>query len=143
VLSVASAAVTFGAATLVDNVSTSTGTLANVTIQDARYKSHPGWTLAADVTSFVKGSETIFNSALGSAPTIVSAPAQLDSSTHSYASAATIAGEATYPMTSFANADNSEIVGNTVIGAALTFKAPQYRTAGDYVGTMTLTVTTK
>jgi len=132
--------VTFGAATLVNNLSTSTATLPTLTVHDARAVTHPGWTLTSTVATFTNAADvtkTIPNSQLGIAPTI----------TNTTAGGVTvgptqIAGSAVY-ASKFAEASNSSQVGDTVLGANLTFVAPASSTPGTYNSTLTLTLTSK
>ena len=139
----ASAAATFNTPTLVNNKSTTTGTLPFVTVSDGRVVTKQGWTLSADVADFTSGVSpnviTIPKSALGIAPSI-----SVGSTTAAgyFAGTATVAGNATYPFT-FAHASANNTVGNTVVGGALTFVAPQDKAAGTYTSTLTLTLASK
>jgi hypothetical protein len=139
----ASAAATFNTPTLVNNKSTTTGTLPFVTVSDGRVVTKQGWTLSADVADFTSGVSpsviTIPKSALGIAPSI-----SVGSTTAAGALAgtATVAGNATYPFV-FAHAVANNTVGNTVVGGALTFVAPQDKAAGTYTSTLTLTLASK
>jgi hypothetical protein len=139
----ASAAATFGTPTLVNNKSTTTGSLPFVTVSDGRVVTKQGWTLSADVADFTSGVSpnviTIPKSALGIAPSI-----SVGSTTAAgyFAGTATVAGNAAYPFT-FAHAAANNTVGNTVVGGALTFVAPQDKAAGTYTSTLTLTLASK
>lgn len=132
----ASAKVTFGAATLVDNRSTSTGTLPNVTVQDDRVVSHPGWTLSATVADFA-GPQTIDKKQLGWTPAVVTAGT---TSTGAVAGAALSAGSANWGSAKLAAAPSGAGLGTTVLGANLTFVAPGDAPAGTYTSKMTLTL---
>ncbi len=133
----ANASVTFGAATLVSNFSTSTGVLPNITVNDARVHSRPGWNLTASVSDFSFSTNTISKSQLGLVPAVVSATAAGTS-----AGSTLTAGTAVYPAV-IATGLAANTVGNTVLNGALTFVAPQDKPAGTYTSTMTLTLTSK
>jgi hypothetical protein len=135
----ANAAATFGSPTLVNNKSTTTGTLPNVTVTDDRVVTRQGWTLSANVADFVNGGVTIGKANLGISPSIVAASTTATGVT---AGTATTAGSATYPFT-FAEAAANQTVGNSVIGGNLTFVAPQDKAAGTYTSTLTLTLVSK
>lgn len=135
----ANAAATFGSPSLVNNKSTTTGTLPNVTVTDDRVVSRQGWTLSANVADFVNATNsaiTIGKTNLGIAPSVVTNPGGVTAGT------ATTAGSATYPF-AFAEASVSNGVGTSVIGGALTFVAPQDKAAGTYTSTLTLTLVSK
>ncbi|MFZ4505297.1 MAG: hypothetical protein ACOYNK_02935 [Microbacteriaceae bacterium] len=135
----AGASATFGSPTLVNNKSTTTGTLPNVTVTDDRVVTRQGWTLSANVADFVNGGVTIGKANLGIAPSIVTGSTTAAGVT---AGTATTAGSATYPFT-FAEAAANYAVGNSVIGGNLTFVAPQDKAAGTYTSTLTLTLVSK
>lgn len=132
-LAVAANAATIGNPTLVNGQSVSTGTLPAVTVHDARVVSHPGWTLTSTVADFTNGTDSISKAQLGIKPTKTSGPAG------ALAGAEQTAGSAVYPST-FASADNSAVVGDTVLGGNLTFVAPVGKPAGTYTSTLTLTL---
>ncbi len=134
------ASAVFAAPTLVNNKSTTTGTLGNVTVADGRSVSRKGWDLNASVTDFVNASDatnTISKAQLGLIPKIVSSEA-----TGVTAGTAQVAGLATYSSL-FASGAAANTVGNTVLNADLTFVAPANKAAGTYVSTLTLTVVSK
>ena len=136
----AGAEATFFAPTLVNNKSTTTGTLGQFTVADGRVVTREGWTLSATVADFVNEgntSITIGKGQLGIVPQIVSAD-----SVGVTVGTTQVAGAATYPAT-FAVGAAGDSVGNTVLDAALTFVAPQNKPGGTYHSTMTLTVITK
>ena len=136
----AGASATFGAPTLVNNKSTTTGTLGHFTVADGRVVTREGWTLSADVADFVNSTNsaiTISKTQLGVAPQIVSSDAAGVT-----VGASQIAGAATYSSI-FAEGAPTINAGNTVLDAALTFVAPQNKPAGTYNSTMTLTVVSK
>jgi len=138
----ANAAATFGSPSLVNNKSTTTGTLPNVTVTDERIVSRRGWSISADVADFVNSSNnaiTIGKTNLGIAPSVVTASTNAVGVT---AGTPTTAGSATYPAT-FAEASVSNGVGTSVIGGNLTFVAPQDKAAGTYTSTLTLTLVSK
>lgn len=134
------AAATFGAPTLVNNKSTTTGTLGDITVADGRVNSRSGWDLNASVADFVNSVDagsTISKGQLGIVPKIISTEA-----TGVTAGVTQVAGAATYSSV-FASGAAANTVGNTVLNADLTFVAPQSKAAGTYVSTLTLTVVSK
>jgi hypothetical protein len=138
----AGAAATFGAPTLVNNRSTTTGTLPNITVSDGRVNTRQGWTLTATVNDFVNAadsSNTIPKANLGMTPAIVTGSTTAAGVT---AGPAATAGSATYGRT-FAEAAPGSAVGDTVLNGTLTFVAPQEKAAGTYTSTLTLTLVSK
>ena len=138
----ANAAASFGSPRLVDNKSTTSGTLPEVTVSDGRVVTRQGWTLSANVADFVNASDitmTIGNTNLGIAPSVVTGSTEAAGVT---AGTPTVAGSATYPFT-FAEAVANRTVGNSVLGGSLTFVAPQEKAAGTYTSTLTLTLASK
>jgi len=136
------AAATFGTPSLVNNKSTTTGTLGAVTVNDGRVLTVNGWELSANVADFVSSADatnTIGKTQLGFAPTITAAGTTATGIT---AAAAQVAGSASYPAM-FASAAAGNTVGASVLDAGLTFVAPQAKAAGTYKSTMTLTVVSK
>ncbi len=133
----AAASVTFNGATLVNNFSTSTGSLPNITVNDARVHSRPGWNLTASVNDFSYLTNSISKTQLGLVPALVSATAVATT-----AGVTQAAGTAVYPAVIATGAANNT-VGNTVLNGALTFVAPQEKVAGIYTSTMTLTLVSK
>jgi len=136
----AGAEATFGAPTLVNNKSTTTGTLGQFTVSDGRVVTREGWTLSANVADFVNEGNTsisINKAQLGLVPQIVSSD-----SVGVTVGATQVAGTASYAAV-FAEGAPNNSVGNTVLNAGLTFVAPQDKPAGTYHSTMTLTVVTK
>lgn len=126
------------------HLSTSTGTLGNVTVSDGRVVTHKGWDLTTSVTDFALETDvtkTIPKTQLGFAPALVSIPSGATGITKA---GVQTAGSATYGAP-FASADNSPVVGdgNTVVNAVLTFIAPATAAAGTYDSTLTLTLTSK
>jgi hypothetical protein len=131
------AAVTFGTATLVNNRSTSTGTLPQVTVIDERYTSKLGWSVQANVTDFVSGGNTIGKANLAIVPSIVTNAGGMT------VASTPLAGSAiAYPYT-IADAALNNGVGTSIIGGALTFSAPIATPAGTYTSTLTLTLVSK
>jgi hypothetical protein len=138
----AGAAATFGAPTLIDNKSTTTGTLGAVTVNDGRVLTVNGWDLTANVADFVNSVDAtsiIGKSQLGVAPSVTAAGTTATGVT---AAAAQLAGSASYPA-AFASAAAGNTVGASVLDAGLTFVAPQSKAAGTYNSTLTLTVVSK
>ncbi|TFD72657.1 hypothetical protein [Cryobacterium gelidum] len=138
----AGAAASFGTPSLVNNKSTTIGTLGNITVNDGRGVTREGWNLSATVADFKNNADPtniISKSQLGVAPKLVAAGT---SATGVTAAAAQVAGAAlgTY---AFALGSAANTVGDTVLNADLTFVAPQDKAAGTYTSTMTLTVVSK
>lgn len=122
---------------LVNQLSTSTGSLGEFSVQDLRVVSHPGWTLTTTVADFVNGSNTISKAQLGVAPKLVTA-----ANSGVTAAAAQVAGSAAYPA-AFASATNAAAAGTSVFNADLTFVAPATAPAGTYTSTLTITLASK
>ena len=120
---------------LVNQLSTSTGVLGDITVKDARVLTHSGWTLTSTVADFVAGSSTIPASQLTVTPKIVSTTAT------GITTAA--AGAASKTGTPFAAAGAEGQVGDTVLNADLKFVAPASAPAGTYTSKMTLTLVAK
>jgi hypothetical protein len=138
----ANAAATFGSPSLVNNKSTTRGTLPNITVNDGRVVTRQGWTLTATVADFVNATDSaniIGKANLGIAPAIVAGSTTAAGIT---VGTATVAGLATYGA-KFAEAAAANVVGDTVLNGALTFVAPQEKAAGTYTSTLTLTLVSK
>jgi hypothetical protein len=132
----AGSAATIGAPSLVDGISTSTGSLPDFTVKDARALTHKGWTLTSKVSDFVSGETKIPAAQLTVSPKVKSTTA-----TGVVAAASAAASNTDVP---FAAADDSATVGDTVLNADLTFVAPSKSTpAGTYTSKMTLTLVSK
>ena len=139
----ANALVTFGTAVVspTTHLSTSTGALGNITVQDGRALTHRGWDLTSSVSDFVNDANSalvIPKAQLGFAPSIVSQP----SGSVITQPAAKVAGTSAL-LGTFASADSSSTVGDTVLNAALTFVSPASAAAGTYASTLTLTLVSK
>ena len=126
---------TIGNPTLVNNMSTSTGTLGDITVKDERFQTHKGWTLTSTVADFVAGSSTIPASQLLVTPKVVGTPIA--------GVVAAAAGAATTAGRPFAEASDGATVGDTVLNADLKFVAPSAAAAGTYTSKLTLTLTSK
>ena len=126
---------TIGNPTLVNNVSTSTGVLGDITVKDSRVVTHKGWTLTSTVTDFVAGASTIPAAQLAVKPKVVSTTA----------TGVTVSAEGAAATTAkpFAEAVTDAQVGDTVLNADLKFVAPATAAAGTYTSKMTLTLTSK
>ena len=124
-----------GNATLVNNLSTSTGVLGDFTVKDSRVLTHKGWTLTSTVTDFVAGASTIPAAQLAVKPKVVSTTA----------TGVTVSAEGAAATTAkpFAEAGTDAQVGDTVLNADLKFVAPATAAAGTYTSKMTLTLTSK
>lgn len=136
----ASAQATLGTASLVNQLSTSTGTLPTFQVADQRVVSTPGWDLTASTANFVNAADatkTIDSKQLGVKPAIVSTNASGVT-----AGAEHVAGGST-AFGAFASAAAGGGVGTTSLNAALTLVAPVNTTAGTYNSTMTLTLVSK
>ncbi len=128
----ASSTSTIGSPAIVGGLSTSTGALGHLTVQDGRAASKPGWTLTTtSVAGFVNGATTIGKQQLGLAPKNVSGVATT-------LGAAQVAGSATYPSL-FAQLPAGS-AGDSVLDADLTFVAPSGSPAGTYTSTLTVTL---
>ena len=136
----AGASAVFLPPTLVNNQSTTLGTLGAITVSDGRVLTREGWDVRASVADFVSdtdSAQTISSRQLGLAPSVVSTDAVGITT-----GASQIAGSAVYPAL-FASGDAANPVGTTVLNAALTFVAPQEKAAATYRSTLTLTVVSK
>ena len=132
------ASVTFGAAQLVNNKSTSTGTLPQVTVTDERYSSQLGWSVGASWADFVSGGGNIIGKAnLAIVPSIVGIA---DGVTVANTPLAGLSVASSYTI---AEATLNNGVGTTTIGGELTFAAPIASPAGTYTSTLTLTLVSK
>jgi hypothetical protein len=133
----AGASATIGNPVLVNGLSTSTGTLPQFTVSDARVVSHPGWTLSSSVADFTYSgtpANSISKAQLGLEPVIVSTTAGGVTK-----GATQVAGSAVY-SSDFAKATNAAQIGTTTLGGNLTFVAPVGKPAGTYTSTLTLTL---
>jgi len=133
----ANASATIGNATLVNNLSTSTGVLGDITVKDSRVITHKGWELSSTVSDFAAGSSVIAASQLTVRPRVVSTTAAAGSV------AAAAEGAAATTAKPFASATDAAQVGDTVLNADLKFVAPATSAAGTYTSKMTLTLTSK
>jgi hypothetical protein len=126
---------TIGNPTLVNNLSTSTGTLGDITVKDERFQTHKGWTLTSTVADFTAGTATIPASQLLVTPKVVGTPIA--------GVVAAAEGAAAKTGKPFAEASDGATVGDTVLNADLKFVAPANAAAGVYTSKMTLTLTSK
>lgn len=133
----AGAKATLGAATLVNGLSTSTGTLSTFTVNDARVVTKPGWTVNSSVSSFVKGTDSFGADALSVTPAVVAA----GTTSTGVTTAAKFAAAST--AAKFAEAAAGAGVGITALNAELSLVAPATAPAGTYTSTMTVTVVSK
>ncbi len=133
------ATATLGTATLVNQLSTSTGTLPDFQVSDQRVVSAPGWDLTASTANFVNASDatkTIDSKQLGVKPAVVG------TANNVAAGAEHVAGDST-AFSGFASALAGSGLGTTTLNAGLTLVAPANTPAGTYNSTMTLTLTSK
>ncbi len=135
----AAAKATLGAATLVNNLSTSTGTLPTITVNDARVVSKQGWTLNSKTTAFTRvgGTESFDPAALSITPQLFA-----DGTT---STGVTLAGKLSASLSDkkLAEAPAGSGIGVTKINADLALVAPAETVAGTYTSTMTVTVVSK
>lgn len=139
----AGATATLNTATLVNNVSTSTGGLGQFSVNDQRTMSKQGWTLLVDVTNFVLSTNsavTIPKNQLATVPQLVAGSTEATGITLGTPS---VAGSASYPMIFAEAAPQSSAVGHSTFDAALTFVAPQQYPVGTYNATVTITLVSK
>jgi hypothetical protein len=124
------------------NGSLSSGKLGQLVVTDLRKVTTPGWDLKTTVGTFTRqgGTDTIANSALGVAPSLVK-QAGTGATAPTLASSVD-AGSGSYPYT-FATVANGGWSGETTYDADLSFLAPQSAPAGTYSSTLTLTLTSK
>jgi hypothetical protein len=125
---------------LVNGASVVSGQLGTFKVTDLRQVSKQGWDLKTTVSQFVKGTDTIENSALGIAPKIVSQAGT--GATAPLLGTATVSGSATYPW-NFASLAAGSFSGVSVYNADLVFTAPAAKPAGTYTSTLTLTLISK
>jgi hypothetical protein len=138
----ADAKATLGAATLVNQLSTSTGTLPEFSVVDNRVVTRKGWTLTAGVADFsLVGdvTKTIDAKQFGTQPKIVGAGT---TATGVELGNGQVAGSAQKSFT-FASAPATQGVGTTVLGGDLRFVAPAEAPAGTYTSKRTLTLVSK
>lgn len=135
----AGAKATFGQAQLVNNKSTSTASLPEVTVTDDRVVSKKGWTLTQTVAAFTSDAASFSSANLGVGPKVNPTGT---TSTGVVPATAQTAGSAVYPST-FASAAAGSGVGVTKLGADLTLVAPSDAPAGTYTSKMTLTLVSK
>lgn len=136
----ANATAAIGSPTLIGGLSTSTGTLGDITVNDGRVISQEGWTLSASVTDFTNSADpsvTIDKKQLGFAPKVISTTAA-----GVLASAAQVAGASVFP-TAIASSTPASAVGTTIVNADLKFVSPANKVAGTYTSKLTLTLASK
>jgi hypothetical protein len=139
----AGAVATLGTTALINNVSTSTGMLGQISVNDQRTVSKQGWTMYADVTNFALSTDpsvTISKSQLGTAPQLVAGSTE---ATGISMGAPTSPGAATYPMIFAEAAAQASTVGHSTFDASLTFVAPPQYPVGTYNATVTITLVSK
>jgi hypothetical protein len=146
------AAATMGSAALNgQNQSVTTGTLGNITVNDGRVVTRDGWDLTAKVADFVNSSNSavkIGAHQLSIAPNLVSSPA--DGNVQAGASGSVVDNNTAFKLAyqagiggaTVGNVDGS-YVGTTVVNANLTLTAPQWKPAGTYTSTVTITVASR
>jgi hypothetical protein len=126
---------------LVNGASVVSGELGDFKVTDLRQVSKPGWDLKTEVAQFVKGADTIENTALGLAPKVISPAAGTGASAPTLG-AAQVSGSALYPFT-FATLEAAKFSGVSTYNADLVFTAPSGKPAGTYTSTLTLTLISK
>ncbi|MBO1737930.1 hypothetical protein [Leifsonia sp. TF02-11] len=130
---------TLGTATLVNQLSTSTGALPQFQVSDQRVVTKPGWDLTASTADFVNAADStkkIDSKQLGVKPKLVTNPGGVLAGTEH------VAGDAT-AFSGFASAAAGSGTGTTNLSADLTLVAPASTPAGTYDSTMTLTLVSK
>jgi hypothetical protein len=134
------------------NQSVSTGSLPDIKVSDGRVTSLAAWTLSASVTDFgrvtgqtVSTTDLILKSALGITPTVDSKPADRTvtagtarTSGQAFATAYVLASTAA--VADPGNDGSKVYTGDTVVKTSLSLLAPQWKTAGNYQSTMSLTL---
>jgi hypothetical protein len=138
------ASASLSSASLVNNFSTSTGVLGEITINDGRVVTRDGWNLRVSATDFTKSNNNsvkIGKEWLGFTPFLVSSP----SNGNVAAGTASVAGSTSYPYTlasqaALGNTQAENTVGQTIVNANLKLVAPQYKASGTYTATVTVTV---
>jgi len=147
------ASATMGAAALNgNNESVTTGTLGAVTVNDGRVVTRDGWDLTAKVADFVNSTNNAIKigaAQLRIAPSITSTTATAGNiaagTAGNVVNSTTAFTLATAPKIGDATVGNTTAayVGSTVVNAGLTLTAPQWKPAGTYTSTVTITVTSK
>lgn len=130
---------TIGNPTMVDGLSTSTGSLGEFSVVDERFQTHPGWTLTTTVTQFTNSadsSKVINASQLGVAPKLVN-PNSLVTLANPQ-----VAGSGVYPSV-FAQTGDTAAAGTVAMNADLKFVSPVNMPAGTYTSKLTLTLASK
>jgi hypothetical protein len=141
------ASASLSSASLVNNYSTSTGDLGQITINDGRVVTRDGWDLRVSATDFTNAGDNsikIGKAWLAFEPFVVSSP----DNGNIQAGTASEAGSTSYPYTlasqdALGNTQAENTVGTTVINAHLKLVAPQYKPSGTYTATVTVTVYSK
>lgn len=133
------------------NESVTTGTLGNITVNDGRVVTRDGWDLTAKVADFVNSSNSavkIGAHQLSIAPSVVSSPA--DGNVTAGNSGAVVDNNTAFKLAYQAAIGGSTVgntagqyVGTTVVNANLTLVAPQWKPAGTYTSTVTITVASR
>ena len=126
---------------LVNGASVVSGQLGTFKVTDLRQVSKQGWDLKTTVSQFVKGADSIENSALGITPLAVNV-GQGTGATAPVLGSATVSGSAVYPW-NFASLASGKFSGVSTFNADLVFTAPAAKPAGTYSGTLTLTLISK
>jgi len=124
------------------NGSLSSAKLGKLLVTDLRKVSKPGWDLTTTVGTFTRqgGTDTIANSALGIAPSLVKQAGT--GATAPTLGSAMAAGSGSYPYT-FATVANGGWSGQSSYDADLSFLAPSSAPAGTYSSTLTMTLVSK
>ena len=124
------------------NGALSSAKLGKLLVTDLRQVSKPGWDLTTTVGTFTRqgGSDTIANSALGIAPSLVKQAGT--GATAPTLGSAMSAGSGYYPYT-FATVAGGGWSGQSTYDADLSFLAPSSAPAGTYSSTLTMTLVSK
>jgi Bacterial Ig-like domain (group 3) len=117
----------------------STGQLSPVTVSDGRIPL-AGWDLTGAMSDFASGANSISGNDLGWSPTITTPNAAGDVDAGAAVTAGNPGLQTAAPLASAAAGHGG---GDTVLGADLDLRAPVDTPAGDYSGTMTVTLISK
>lgn len=128
------ASVNLGQATVnADNSFSAAGTLPSITVTDTREEA-PAWSLSAQASAFVAGSESFGAEALGWVPQVPANEVGAEAGPERVAGAEGLATSAL-----LAQASQDHAPGSVTVSAALTLLAPANTPAGSYVSTITVT----
>lgn len=140
-LSVSNTPVNLSAPKNIGTALESTGALSAITVTDSRTPTMPGWDLSGQVSDFTAGANTFSGSDLGWTPQVTTQDAAGDVTPGSVITAGTTPGlTSASPLAAAAAGKGS---GTTVLGANLDLQVPVNTAAGNYGGTLTVTLLSK